>query len=234
MPDCALPDHLRSNGGQAIGTGRDLDNHAQKLWRAGWFAFGPRCGDGWTSLRIPIPFTSKAIPFLPVRRQWRAVPFLLVGYNVARWIKPPKDESEIFVGQLADRLAFYWTRRQFVEMVPGGVPFIISRKLPETIKQWRIVRLTDAEFTATEQKSEQETFDRGHLSTLDGYGPSPIQKLRFGWSWSLTWPLHFALSYRRKRKGRKDFVFFVRFGCRWDSFDEYFQAPAAFVGLSWN
>lgn len=89
-------------------------------------------------------------------------------------------------------------------------------------------------WTATEMQQGNEWYQRGHVTSLRPYGPSPIQKLAYGWSWQLTWPLHFAISYRRRREGKDDFVFFFRFGARWDSGDNYFVCLAVFCGFSWN
>ena len=60
-------------------------------------------------------------------------------------------------------------------------------------------------------------------------GPSPLQKFG-GFSWQITWPLHFALSLADD-EGNCKFLF--RIGCRWDSLDVYYNI-GPYAGLEWN
>lgn len=62
-------------------------------------------------------------------------------------------------------------------------------------------------------------------------GPSPIQYEMF--SWALTWPLHFVITYAWNRNGKVRRIFF-RMGARWDSLDDYHVFPAIFLGGSTN
>lgn len=68
--------------------------------------------------------------------------------------------------------------------------------VPQFVRKWIGIWTPKEPWTATEMNKANPHFDRGHVTTLVPYGPSPIQDSVFGWSFQLTWPLHAVLSFR--------------------------------------
>lgn len=232
MPLDALPPHLQKDP-FAEGDGTDGDNAAQKWHSRAWTAFGPRVEkQRWTWARVGIPFTKLSLPVFPVLARWRLFPLILAGYNVARWMGP-EDKTVIFVGRFVQKF-IWWRTDQYqvpaIEMEPGHPKFNESITAMIRGRLW---------WAAKERFIIQYA-----------YGPSPIQKFAFGWSWAITWPAHFVLSYRRrvapnekvwnwlrkitKQKKDGEFILFFRIGGRWDSKDMYFIFPATAFGFDWN
>lgn len=232
MPLDALPPHLQANPLPA-GDGTDGDNAAQRNHNRGWTAFGPRVErQRWTWARVGIPWTRASVPVLPVLARWRLFPRLWLGFNVARWMTV-EDKSVLFVGRFARAFFWPWTKLYQVpaiEMQNGN---------PQKGES----------FTAMIRGRAWDT-DAERWGLIDVYGPSPIQSFSFGWSWALTWPLHFVVSYRRRvtpeehvwnwlrtvtrQKKPGEFIFMFRVGARWDSGDMYFVFPATALGFDWN
>lgn len=233
MPITALPPHMRENNSMAIGKGTDWDNWIQAFIPQHWWAFGPNVDETkekWTFIPIivlpcwfrmdtarfniwkisfvidmPRPVTWFKVPFpIPVRAKWRRYPKVLLGYNVTRWIGQ-NDKTRLKVHTLEKKWIFPW------------------ENLDEQIH------------TVTEERKGDEktyTYER----TLKDHGPSPIQY----WAktgFQITWPLHFA--FQAQWKWSKVFQsfkkkIFGRIGFRWDSFDDFTDGPAAFIGGSFN
>lgn len=232
MPIDALPPRLQENL-FPHGDGTDGDNAAQQYHSRAWTAFGPRVEkQRWTWARIGIPYTRFSVPVCPVLAKWRLFPKLLIGYNVARWMAMD-DWSVIFVGRFVSKMFWPWTslyQLPVIEMQPD------NQKYGESLTAMVRGRLWD-------------TIEKNYFIAY-AYGPSPIQKFAFGWSWQLTWPLNGVISYRRKigpndkfwqwlgkitkQKNEAEFVWFFRFGGRWDSKDMYYVFLSAAFGFDWN
>ena len=82
---------------------------------------------------------------------------------------------------------------------------------------------------------------------LRQYGPNAIQKIQGTWTWGfhITWPLGFhfyAKLWKYKDPTPEELangydgvrIMYVRWGTRWDSYDDYYTSPAWFFGFTFN